>query len=215
MQEHYYKIGRLQGINGILWQTYENFIVKLLFERLINMSYYIFVDNSNVWIEGKIASAVEKGYAGNTIEAHQKGIEDSSWRIDFGKLLKVVTKDHLKDVAKTILFGSKPPHNDGLWKAMTAAQYEVVALDRNVAGKEKAVDTGIISKIDRILYKEASAGDIFVLVMGDKDFKPALEAIREEKCTSIVAFWDNASGELISEADEFIDLTQRLSEVTY
>lgn len=27
------------------------------------MGYYVFVDNSNVWIEGKYASAVRKGLA--------------------------------------------------------------------------------------------------------------------------------------------------------
>lgn len=179
------------------------------------MAYFVFVDNSNVWIEGKVASAVAKGFVKNTVEAHQKNIEDSSWRIDFGKLLDVVTDGNVKDVKKAVLFGSRPPHNDSLWKAMQEAQYEVVALDRNAAGKEKAVDTGIISRIDKALYKEAAEGDAFVLVMGDKDFKPAIESIREEKCKSIVAFWNNASGELVSEADEYIDLTQKITEITH
>ena len=179
------------------------------------MSYFVFVDNSNVWIEGKIASAVAHGWAKNNVEAHRKKIEDSSWRIDFGKLLQCVTCGHVKDIKKAVLFGSKPPHNDSLWNAMAKAQFEVIALDRNVVGKEKAVDTGIIAKIDKTLYKEASEGDTFILVMGDKDFIPALEAIREESCVSIVAFWSNASGELISEADSFIDLTPRIKDISH
>lgn len=179
------------------------------------MSYFVFVDNSNVWIEGKIASAVALGWAKNHIEAHRKKIEDSSWRIDFGKLLSCVTDGNVSDIKKALLFGSKPPHNDSLWQAMKKAQFEVVALDRNIAGKEKAVDTGIIAKIDKTLYKEASKGDTFILVMGDKDFIPALEAIREEGCVSVVAFWNNASGELISEADSFIDLTPKIKNISY
>ena len=179
------------------------------------MAYFIFVDNSNVWIEGKVASAVAKGYASNPVDAHQKMIEDSSWRIDYGKLLSVVTDGDTASIKKAVLFGSKPPHNDSLWNAIKAQQYEVVALDRNVAGKEKAVDTGIISKIDKTLYRESAKGDVFGLVMGDKDFKPALDSIREEKCQSVVAFWNNASGELISEADKYVDLTNRLAEITY
>ena len=179
------------------------------------MSYFVFVDNSNVWIEGKVASAVAKGYAANTVEAHKNRIEDSSWRIDFGKLLSCVTGGNTADIKKAVLFGSKPPHNDSLWKAIRAQQYEVNALNRNAAGKEKAVDTGIVAKIVRTLCKEALEGDIFVLVMGDKDFIPALESIREDNCKSIVAFWDNASGELIAEADVYIDLTQKLNEITF
>ena len=179
------------------------------------MSYFVFVDNSNVWIEGKVASAVNKGYAKDPYDAHLHGIEDSSWRIDFGKLLSLVTNNQISDIKKSVLFGSKPPHNDSLWKAIGDANFEVVALDRNVAGKEKAVDTGIISKVCKSLYKEATEGDVFVLVMGDKDFKPALEAIREEKCKSIIAFWNNASGELISEAKEFIDLSSQITKISY
>ena len=179
------------------------------------MSYFVFVDNSNVWIEGKTASAVAKGWAANTSEAHRKKIEDAAWRIDFGKLLKFVTGGKLSEIKSAVLFGSKPPHNDSLWKAMSHAQFEVVSLDRNVAGKEKAIDTGIISKIDKAVYKQSTAGDIFVLVMGDKDFKPALETIRDEQCKSIVAFWDNASGELISEADDYLNLTENIKAITH
>lgn len=179
------------------------------------MSYFVFVDNSNVWIEGKVASAVAKGYAVNSVDAHRNGTEDSSWRIDFGKLLNCVTNGNTADIKRAVLFGSKPPHNDSLWNAMKSAQFEVIALDRNIVGKEKAIDTGIVCKIAEALYTESSEDDIFVLVMGDKDFVPALESIRRFKRQSIVAFWDNASGELIADADEYIDLTQKLHEVTY
>lgn len=179
------------------------------------MAYYVFVDNSNVWIEGKVASAVAKGYAKNPYDAHQRGIEDSSWRIDYGKLLNVVTDGNLTDIQKAVLYGSKPPHNDSLWNAIRAAQFEVNTLDRNSAGKEKAVDTSIVCDINKYLYTVSNENDIFVLVMGDKDFLPALEAIRAYKRKSIVSFWNNASGELISGADEFIDLTQELTRITY
>lgn len=179
------------------------------------MPYYVFVDNSNVWIEGKVASAVAKGYAANTVDAHKNGIEDPSWRIDFGKLLCCVTDGNTADKKRAVLFGSKPPHNDSLWNAMKSAQFEVNALDRNTAGKEKAVDTGIVCEITKSLYTESADGDVFILVLGDKDFLPALESIRAYKRKSLVAFWDNASGELISGADKYIDLTQRLQEITH
>ena len=179
------------------------------------MSYFVFVDNSNVWIEGKFASAVVKGWAKNIAEAHSRRCEDNAWRIDFGKLLNCATGGHIADIKKAVLFGSKPPHTDSLWKAMAKAQFEVIALDRNIANKEKAIDTGIIARIAKALYKEADEGDTFVLVMGDKDFKPALEMIREENCKSVVAFWDNAAAELTGEADEFIDLTQKIQSISH
>lgn len=179
------------------------------------MAYFVFVDNSNIWIEGKYASAVSKGWAKNTFEAHQNGAEDKSWRIDFGKLLNYVTDGNIADVKRAVLYGSKPPHNDSLWDAMRNAQFEVSDLDRNSANKEKAVDTGIVQNIARCLYLEAKENDIFVLVMGDKDFIHSVQAIREQKCVARVAFWDNASGELISEADEYYNLTPQIAAITH
>lgn len=178
------------------------------------MSYFVFVDNSNVWIEGKVASAVAKGFANNTAEAHLNGIEDASWRIDFGKLLGFVTDNHMTEIKKAVLFGSRPPMNDTLWNAANL-HFEVVALDRNAANKEKAVDTGIVQAIAKNLYKEASEGDVFILVMGDKDFVPSVKAIRDEKCVARIAFWDNASAELVAEANEQISLTQNIDKITY
>ena len=73
------------------------------------MSYFVFVDNSNVWIEGKFVAGVKNGWAANIFEAHQKRAQDDSWRIDFGKLLAFVTDNHTADVKRAILYGSKPP----------------------------------------------------------------------------------------------------------
>ena len=179
------------------------------------MSYFVFVDNSNVWIEGKVASAVSKGWASNTYAAHASKIEDSAWRIDFGKLLDLVTNGNVANIKHAILFGSKPPLHDSLWQAMTSAQFEVEALDRNYANKEKAIDTGIVQRIDKCLYREAKEGDVFVLVMGDKDFIHSVHAIRAEKCIAKIAFWNNASGELIGEADEYIDLTPNINKISH
>ena len=179
------------------------------------MAYYVFVDNSNVWIEGKFTSAVHKGWAKSIWEAHNIGAEDNSWRLDFGKLLSFVTDGNLSDVKHAVLFGSKPPKQDSLWSAGKKANYEVVALDRNSANKEKGIDTGIVQRIDRDLYTEADEGDVFILVMGDKDYIPSIQAIHEQNCIARVAFWDNASGELISEADEYINLTQDISQITH
>lgn len=98
---------------------------------------------------------------------------------------------------------------------MADAQFEVEALDRNFANKEKAIDTGIVQRIAKCLYREAKEGDVFILVMGDKDFIHSVQAIRAENCVAKVAFWDNASGELVSEADEYIDLTSNIAKITH
>lgn len=82
------------------------------------LSYYIFVDNSNVWIEGKYHSAINKGFAANIYEAHEKAIQDNSWAIDFGNLLYEVSDGNVTEIKEAVLFGSKPTDKDSLWNAI-------------------------------------------------------------------------------------------------
>lgn len=51
------------------------------------MSNFVYVDNSNAFIEGKRVIAVSKGLAPNIYDAMKKNIIDSSYRLDFGKTL--------------------------------------------------------------------------------------------------------------------------------
>lgn len=50
------------------------------------MTNFVYVDNSNVWIEGKRVSAVKKNFAPDITFAKKNRILDNSWRIDYGKL---------------------------------------------------------------------------------------------------------------------------------
>ena len=179
------------------------------------MSYFVFVDNSNVWIEGKYASAVFQKWVNNMYEAHNTNAIDNGWRIDFGKLLNLVTDNNPTDVKKALLLGSRPPHQDSFWNIVKNSGFDVETLDRNANNREKAIDTGIVQKIDKFLYCESKESDTFVLVAGDKDFIHSIRAIREEKRTARGVFWNNIPAELKAEADEFIDLSQNLQAISY
>lgn len=178
------------------------------------MGYYVFVDNSNVWIEGKFASAVRKGIAKNINEAHENKICDNSWKLDFGKLLNCVVKGNIADVKSAIIVGSKPTQKDSLWKAMETAGFTVETQQRNASNKEKKIDTGIVQKINRKLYKESEENDTFILVLGDSDYAPVIKDIKEENRKVRVAFWDNAAGEIVSEADEYLNLNDYFEEIS-
>ncbi|MGQ4810437.1 hypothetical protein NKDENANG_03903 [Candidatus Entotheonellaceae bacterium PAL068K] len=53
------------------------------------MAEFLYVDNSNVFIEGQRVSAVDKGQAKNMKHAIDEKILDRNYRLDFGKLHKV------------------------------------------------------------------------------------------------------------------------------
>lgn len=167
------------------------------------MGYYVFVDNSNVWIEGKYASAVKKGMMPDVYTAHQNKICDNSWKMDFGKLLECAVDGDIGSVKEAIIVGSKPTQKDSLWRAMSSAGFKVDTEQRNSSNKEKKIDTGIVQKINKKLYRESEPGDIFVLMVGDKDYVPTVEAIEEEGRKTRIVFWNNVAGELIASASEF------------
>ena len=178
------------------------------------MNYRVFVDNSNVWIEGKFASAVHIGMANSIKEAHNNKMENLAWKMDFGKLLYIVTDGEPERISEAVLYGSKPPQNDTLWDAARRCGFEVQPIERNYFNKEKRVDTEIVARIVKTVCKNATTEDHFVLVMGDADFMPAIEAIHEEGLKVTVAFWGNAATELKSSADTFINLDDKIESFT-
>ena len=70
------------------------------------MANFLFVDNSNLWIEGKRASAVRKGMSKSIQDATTNGISDPAWSVDFGKLISFAggEKSQLK---AAYLYGSR------------------------------------------------------------------------------------------------------------
>ncbi len=125
----------------------------------------VLVDNSNVFIQGRKFSAIQKGMLALL---GGKQPNDPSWRIDFGGLLTVLANG--RDIHAAILVGSRPPPNDGVWRA--AEQYfDVFVHDRDANNKEKAIDTELVAQGTEII---CTAGGPMALVIasGDRDFIP-------------------------------------------
>lgn len=145
---------------------------------------YVFLDNSNVWIEGKFAVA--------TLE--QLGIDHQSrservlngFRIDYGCLLKLIMGD--RELGQpALIVGSKPPSNDSLWKRCHEQRFDVKVFPRNAANQEKQVDSTLVTFACKAIYT-ATRGTI-VLVAGDGDYKPVVEQAIEQGWKVEVWFW--------------------------
>ena len=178
------------------------------------MKYYVFVDNSNLFIEGKRASAVRAGFAGSLEDAHANNIENSSWRMDFGQLLLLAINQQKEALGKAYLFGSTPPGNDSLWSAIEEAKFDVITWSRNASNKEKAVDASMLQKINVHLYEGSEEGDVFVLLTGDGDFLPCAKKLKEKNRLLKIVFWENVSSALRNVADEYVNLSERIDEIT-
>jgi uncharacterized LabA/DUF88 family protein len=175
------------------------------------MADYIYVDNSNLYIEGRRASAVAQGLAANIRDAMEYGILDHGYTISFGKLHQFVCGTDKHSIRRAALFGSRPPPNDGIWNYAKSAGFELHLEDRNVKNKEKKIDTGIATLLTKDAYKFGNPKeDTFVLVAGDGDYVPTINELKADGYRVEVVFWDHASRELREAASKFIGLNQYL-----
>ncbi|MFN4134958.1 MAG: NYN domain-containing protein [Novosphingobium sp.] len=174
------------------------------------MSDWIYVDNSNVFIEGQRVSAVVQGMALDIWDAFDNRILDFNYRMSFGKLYAFVAGTDRTETARAMLFGSRPPANDAIWDMAKRAGFEVITHDRNVANKEKKIDTGIVAEMMRDAYRNAKKGDVFTLVSGDNDYVPAVQNLINDGFQVDLVFWDHAGRELREACTNFISLNQHL-----
>ena len=180
------------------------------------MAELVYVDNSNVFIEGKRVKAVETGAAMNIYDAMNNKILDPTYKIDFGRLHHFVAGDDEMAIKRCMLFGSRPPPNDSLWQVAISKGFEVVVEDRNVRNKEKKIDTGIVYEMVKDAFRLAHKDvDTITLVGGDSDYVPAVRGLVDEGFSVHVVFWGHASQELQDAASRFISLDPILNHLAY
>lgn len=173
------------------------------------MASYVYVDNSNVWIEGMHIAAVKAGMVPTLQEAQTNNICDYSWSYDFGKLLSFAGGDS-SQIKRAKLFGSKPPLNDSLWKAAESQGFEVITEDRNYyTNKEKKIDSGICTAIMEDSYEMMKPGeDEVILVAGDRDYVPTIESLKRRGIAFSICFWDHAAREIKDASNNFYSLNK-------
>jgi len=178
------------------------------------VSDFVYVDNSNLYIEGRRVSAVANKDATDIYEAMREGILDQAYTISFGKLYDFLVGTTNVDAKRVAMWGSRPPPNDGIWNHATRAGFELNLEDRNVRNKEKKIDTAIATQMTKDAFKNATLGsDTFTLVSGDADYVPTVKVLVEEGFSVDVVFWGHAAKELQSVATRFISLDERLEDL--
>lgn len=177
------------------------------------MAELVYVDNSNIWIEGMHVAAVESGKAKSLQDAITNKICDYDWKYDFGKLLYLAGGDR-SNIKRAVLFGSRPPKNDSLWKMAELQGFEPVTYDRNVANKEKKIDTDITATIMEDSFLIYEEGDNITLIAGDGDYIPLIQKLSKRGISIHVMFWSHASREIKDAVgDKFFNLNPYLNTI--
>ena len=159
--------------------------------------YYVFVDDSNLWIEG------QKYIREKLVDTGK----DPRYRVDLGRLLSLLigNPDHL---LKAFLYGSRPPPNDTVWTAARRKNFEVSVYNRAGGvehGREKEVDIAMASRITKeatelkcaFKYGVEMPYDIneivFVIATGDRDMQPAVKEVLDAGIQVELWAWKKAT----------------------
>lgn len=181
------------------------------------MTIYVYVDNSNIWLEGQRIQAVRTGLA-PTIRAALDRKITAPWTYDFGRLYGLLCPPEVP-VGRSILFGSRPPDNDSIWQRVRDADFQVVTFDRSpITHKEKQVDVALSNTMieDSFTYMKAANGDTAVLAAGDGDFLPTIKSLQSRGLRVKVVSWSHAvNRQLRDAADEFVELDSYFDQLTW
>jgi len=174
------------------------------------MKLHIYIDNSNLFIEGQRVAAVHRGLAIDIFDAMERRVFDFQWNIDYGKLYMFLT-ERGDDVETVKLWGSIPP-KDSFWKMVESKGFTVRTFERGKSGQEKKVDVAIAHQLTKDVYSGAikKENSIIMLVAGDKDFVPVIEDLVSEGFTVHIVFWNHAARELKDAANYFINLNSQI-----
>ena len=167
---------------------------------------HVFVDNSNVLIEGRRFS--ERKRKGRERLSQYK---DDAYEIDWGKFLYVLKEQDSRGLAEVpILYGSRPPDEDSVWNRIREDGFDVKVFDRNIRNKEKGIDVEMAMDIAERIHTTAPPR-IMVVAAGDADYVPAVERAKSKGWSVEVWFWSNAAWELKKAASRYCPLDERLN----
>jgi uncharacterized LabA/DUF88 family protein len=177
-----------------------------------NPVHLAYIDCSNLFIEAQKVSAVARGWARSLAEVNQHQRNDFSYRLDFHRLMALLQK--LEDPVRAAVFGSATHGNEGLWHHAEAAGFEVQVVERGIGGKEKRVDTGVVTRICRDAYWLGQPGrDRITLVAGDGDYEPMVRQLMQDGFAVTLLYWSHASRELQKVAGHFYPLDDYLDDL--
>ncbi len=165
---------------------------------------HIFIDNTNVFEEGKRASHVRMGKS--------RKYKDQEYVLDYGALLQVVMDGgYLAALPK--MYGSEPPPNDTVWQRIRDEGFDLTVFKRNIFGREKGLDMEMGLAMSDLVHEKRMAGEppgTVCIVAGDADYIPVVRRLKNAGWRTEVWYWDNAARQLVDAVDRFESLNPHI-----
>jgi hypothetical protein len=173
---------------------------------------YIFVDNSNIFIEGQRAAASAEGLPSR----------GKLYRLDFGRLFAFLNPSPdgaffgLAGEQFPKLYGSEPPPLDSIWKVLEAMGVGLKIFKKNPRGIEKRVDAALIIDCTKLVSKWQPKPDgEIVIVAGDADYYDLVGDALSAGWPVRVVCWRDATAQIVRDLPVYQDLTPHLRTVGF
>ena len=155
---------------------------------------WIFVDDSNIWIEAMKLAGKEKKF---------KTSHDHRIRIDIGRLTHAVASG--RTVSQGFLYGSEPPPIDTVWEKIQERGWKVETKKKHpITGKEKKVDTQLVADItERACNTPEHERSTIIIIAGDADVKPAIDKVLKNKGWNVeIYMWEGSMASELKRLNE-------------
>jgi hypothetical protein len=172
---------------------------------------FVYIDNSNLLVEGRRLSAVKKRMVQNIHEAHQTNKIDTNYFLDYISLHRFFALGGRVERISSYGVLDQVHHQD-----MLDAGFNVYSGTKSFSGHEKGVDVALATDMvaDGLSMLDPER-DNLILVSGDADYVPAVQRLKGAGLHVQVVFWSHGSIRLINEASEFTPLDDWLMKVGY
>src|SRR5687768_13582308 len=168
------------------------------------MSNLIIADNSNLWIEGQAAAALEFP----TMHENERAL-DREWHLDFSKLLNFCLSNSTSTFAsKSVVLLSRSYSKQ---KYLNSIFDEVLLFDNDKPAAERAY----AYVAEKLLSGDLSKSAEVTLAAGSGSYIPLVEALKKHQIKTKVVFWSNAHRDLKAIADQFVDLSSCIGELSF
>lgn len=130
-------------------------------------------------------------------------------RVNFNEVLKQAVSDRKLIRAIAYVIKTETEEEIPFFEALSQQGFEVRMKDLQIfAGGAKKADWDVGISVDAIKLSEKL--DVIILVTGDGDFQPLVEYLQNTKgcLVEVIAFEQTASGKLIEQADDFVNLSK-------
>lgn len=169
------------------------------------MDLFLFIDNSNLYIEMRRVAQLVFGYGDKVLPRV---------RVDFGRLLDYVKKE--RELKDAILVGSKPPPNDSLWARLKQLGIELKIYERSpFTDREREVDQELVNCIRDVMEDNKPPG-VIALVSGDGGYVTTLERCVRRGWAVEIYFWRQAAASLKQlDGATFFNLNPDFGKITF